>query len=420
MTMDNDSIVYRNKYVNNGIVSIDAYKVFFAMVFLVFLKPSICEYYYFLDVAFNLFRFGLSTAYFILYLIASKGKLNIKLIELVIIYLIVLCNTLNFSGDIYKVTGHFIPVIGFMAFTEYYIEKVKDIIEVIFYEFGIMIILNMLSILWRPGGILTEGNLGFTPVWLLGQKQSWALCCIPFLFCGNIIRTINNRSNIFFWSCIVCFCISILRATPLGLIINIAVVLALSSLNEKFDIKISARNLVAVLILGLLATVLMAIRYNDLSGLQAFLGNINAIGMGKNKTVGVRTDMWLAGIKMFLSHPFLGVGRPSWRMVRNYGGIFYHTNLHSMIMDIGATAGSTGLLLYLLFVFGDVNKIIGKYKNDIVYVLVVSIFGICIENMTECLYTPFCFWILSLGQHADILAELLPMNRIKRYIKIVL
>ena len=417
--MSNGSVAFRSKYASRGLERIDAYKVLFAFVCLAFLKPSICEYYDLWDVSFNLIRFGLSILYFILYFFASKGRLNKKIIGLLLIFLLVVYNSFRYSGDIYKVASHFIPAIGFLAFTDYYIDKIQDIIEVIFYEFGLLIILNLLSMIWYPAGILTEGNLGYTRVWLLGQKQSWAFCCIPFVFCGNIIKKIDSRASIFYWSCVGCLCVSLLKAAPLGLIINLMIVIVFSFLNDKFNFKISTRFLVAILLIGAIGSILIAIRYDDLYKLQSFLGSINAVGMGKDKTIRVRADMWLTGIKMFMAHPFLGVGRPSWKMVRSYGGIIYHTNLHNMFIDIITTTGLFGLFLYILYIFGDIKKFAAKYTNDIVFILAISILGICIENMTECLYSPFCFWILSLGQHADVLADLLPKNYRKQYIRFI-
>jgi len=118
------------------------------------------------------------------------------------------------------------------------------------------------------------------------------------------------------------------------------------------------------------------------SSLGTVLGVISILGvfrigplselLGKSTFI-YRTDYWLAGWKMMLNHPWLGVGADQYgnyfqeyrtlEQINRVNAAVMANNAHNVFIQIGATVGVIGLIVFLIFTISPIISGIRALKT---------------------------------------------------------
>lgn len=315
-------------------VKIDEIKI--AFIYLIFIKPGILEDLAVLDIMWNLGRFGL-TIVFIGLLFANRKNLSVIQFPLLICMAVFLSTFLH-KGKMAVALGHWIPILGLIAWTELNRNKIKNIVQEFFQIGGFLIILNLITILAFPSGIWKR-NI-YTPIWLLGQKQDFITCILSTMLFGILTCYINNKIKRYFYFVLICMVISLAIVKPLGLIGGMLIFTGLVFADKVMKKNIRMYMLIMINAAAEILAIIIAYTYSNLLQLQSFLAGLVNTGMDKSQTMGIRFQMWMYAVSMVLKHPLLGLGQVTeemWYEISNLN--FYHTIMHNLPLDIALTGG---------------------------------------------------------------------------------
>lgn len=307
-----------------------------AFVYLIYVKPGMLEDIAMLDILWNLGRFGL-TIVFIGLLFANRKNLSAIRFPLLICMSVFLSTFLH-KGNMTVALGHWVPILGLIAWAELNKNKIKNIVQEFFHIGGILIILNLVTVLAFPSGIWKRNN--YTPIWLLGQKQDFITCVLSTMFFGILTCYLSNKIKRYFYLVLTCIVISLVIVKPLGLIGCMLIFVGLVFTDKIMKKNIRMDTLMMINVAAEILAIIIAYTYSNLLQLQSLLAGLVNTGMDKSQTMGIRFQMWTRAGSMVLKHPLLGLGQVTEEMWYELSNLnFYHTIMHNMPLDIALTGG---------------------------------------------------------------------------------
>jgi len=309
--------------------------VLMPLVFLVFIKPGFVEDISWLDTAFNAGRFGMSIMFVVL-LIMKRQTIKPVLFPTAI-FAISLFSTYYHHGAFSLVLGHWIPPIGMLAWVELNRGKTEKLVECFFRLGELMIIINVLTMLAFPHGMLIRGYN--TQVWFLGQKQDFVSCYLPTTFFAMLhFQKSNTKVRKLDWIVCILAVYSVIVVKPLSMLVCLA---ALIVVYYKDSIKpVNVKMLYFVNIVSEVIAVGIAFSITSLPKIQSFLAALPHTGVDKLKNMNIRFYMWVFAANSLRSNPLMGRGQMLENEWYKASGLdFYHTIVHNLPLDLALVGG---------------------------------------------------------------------------------
>lgn len=366
--------------------------IWYAVVALIYFKPGITDDIHVLDITFNVLRVGLSLIFIFLYLIKYR-KINTAWTVIFLLFITTMTMTIVFHGSYIKTIGHYIPGLGLLSFVGIIKNRIDIFLNSSIFVGVALIIINFVSFLIFPNGILYRESAG-TWVWILGQKQDVCMVIFPVLLLAILKAYVksDNKMKLFNYMLGLSLLTTVLEGS-LGVVLCLLVLIVLLILDQKFSLKLN-KNILIALIIGVFILILyISYTFERQVGLQNLLSSIQTGGV-KNKlfTVSTRFSMWKFAWETFKKYPISGVGDLSVDMWKQLSGFdWYHSIMDNLYMDIVLTSGLIGIVLFVFLI--NINfGIMGDYW-DIKYcrILVYLLFSLCILFFES---SPFGAWII--------------------------
>lgn len=381
-------------------ISVDSIKYF--AIYLFFLKPGFTEYVPFLDLIFNMVRFGLSIVF--VAFIFLKRKSLATIIWPFGIMLVSLFSTWMHGGVYWLVFKKWVPIIGMMAWIELNKDSLNRIIRFFFRIGSFLIIINSVIILIFPRGFFWTAT---TPIqiWLLGQKQDFVTCFLPTFAFGLMSVRRKKPEKLMLYFATLCGTISLIAIDPkpFGLILCMLLMLVVLGVERLVGSKLRVELLGVASFLGQVIAILLAFAYTGLPKLQSFISRIQP---GKDKTLGGRFQMWIYALASAVKHPLIGAGHVTQDQWFQESGLdFYHTIIHNLPLDILFVGGGISLIIFLLWNLSAIKNLKAEWWSRKVRYLGIAIFCFCFICITECPYNPIIFSLYAMAIHADSITE---------------
>lgn len=367
-------------------------QIWFYFVLLIFFKPHIAEDFRILDILFNVGSVGL-TMWYSSALIIKRREINKTWFLLCLAGAEVFLVTVLNNGIISKAVSHYFPSIGLLAFFLYYKKNIQDLCMCFVNLEAVLLILNLLSFLLFPNGIVYRQE-GMISVWLLGQKQDLAGFVFPFIFFSLLISEFDrkNRKMIIIRAFVLSFLTLSLEQSiaALGCITVFTLMCIFSRIslvkkkNKNFYILLLACIMGAFIIFQYIAN-----NFNDLILLQKLLNNIHTRGISKIRSLHSRFVMWKFGWDSFVSSPLFGLGELSKEMW-NRGIGYYHSIMDNIYMDIITTGGLFGITIFCYNVTKSIRYLSRRKERTSVYAT-YCLFALCIYCLSGSPFVPPVF-----------------------------
>lgn len=400
--------IKRTGWTRKGRLSVNAGTVRDIIVFLVYLKPAGIEVFPYLDLPFNLARFGLAIYYAFVYLKKTRMRISAEVGLPLTIFLVVLGSTIWHRGSLYLVFRNYVPAIGFVLFLAINRSRWLHIVYIMFRVTSVLVVANGILAPLFPNGMFTFEGL---PVWLLGQKQSlWpalSIAMLSGLICVYLRPSLKPR----FVLTMVAMVVLLLTTKPVGaaaVLLCYAMMMALRRVALYF--KLSGKKLLGIIFVVFLIVLYLTYAYSNMTFLQnelsAFSRRFNMFD--KATSITQRVGMWQYAIRSFLSHPLFGIGSPTESTWWQQSGLdFYYPIVHNLYLEILMTGGLAAFGAYVLLPVHAVKCLKPTWRHYISYSLAAYIFILGILSMTESTYHPMLFGVYSIACYAgtDLAAE---------------
>ena len=266
--------------------------------------------------------------------------------------LIAIMTMLNSGLTISHVSNLLTPMVTVLLF-QYYMKdgsafKFLRIAQLIL---GILIILNLITIIVRPNGMYIDDR-GWVDNWILGYRNLHIYYFLPFLAIYGIVEYIKrNRIGIGLYVMVIFITISSALSRSITTLFAIAFVALFIGLFENNNLPkiLSIRNICLVSFVLSILFIFFSFQ-NHISGI---FGNI----LGRDfSTFSRRTLIWARAAADFFEKPLFGYG------IIKYEGIFKSWDvgqMHNMYLDVLVVGG-----LALLSVFALLINLINNKVNE--------------------------------------------------------
>ena len=367
--------------------------LYYAIIIVIFLKPASIEDISYLDTLFNAFRVIVSICYIIKMLLFNK-KIEKDWMIITSLFLIVLFSTILSHGIISKPIAHFLPGIGLIAFILVDKNEIYNKISAIVNIGIILLVLNFLTILVYPGGIVHRVSNPELKIWLLGQKQDLGGFLIPLIFCGLALNYFDAywRKKVI---CIVCLgVLTLILEQPIGALVCV-ILFALLLFMDKYITKINKSLLIIGIIMIFIGFQYICFNFDDLYYIQNALGQINTRGLSKVRTLNIRFSMWQFAWQCIFKHPLIGVGNLSVEEWIRLSNLQYISVLDNLYLDILFTGGFFSFALFIWLIKRCFNTFIKLWNERKIRYMGYCIFVLCVLFMEGSQYVPLVFLVLS-------------------------
>lgn len=383
-----------------NLARINLFDLEIVLIYLIFLKPAIVESIAVLDFIFNMLRFGMTIVFSVLFF-CRKRKMSRAWYVLLGILCVVLISTFFYGGRISVVLAHYVPTLGLIAWLDLHRTNLNKIFKVFLSIAGILIWVNLITIVVFPNGILMRE---YIPIWLLGQKQDYVACAFSAIIFAGICSFKKLLSRKMIMLILLGIAISLFSLESIGLIVTCFIVFILFAIEKIRKKTFSIYFLFLVNILAEIFIVGITHMYENMTDLQNFLGGISAIGLSKNTTMGIRVSMWEYALKMFLENPLLGVGQVTEEFWYQTSSLpFYHTIVHNLFLDIAFKGGIVAVGLFVILNMSAVKKMRTSWENPEVRFIGICFFAMNILQLIECTYSPMVLLIYFLPDWISII-----------------
>lgn len=369
--------------------------LYYAIIIVIFLKPASIEDSSYLDTLFNAFRVIVSICYIIKMLLFNK-KIEKDWMIITSLFLIVLFSTILSHGIISKPIAHFLPGIGLIAFILVDKNEIYNKISAIVNIGIILLVLNFLTILVYPGGIVHRVSNPELKIWLLGQKQDLGGFLIPLIFCGLALNYFDPywRKKVI---CIVCLgVLTLILEQPIGALICVLLFILLMFM-DKYITRINKSLLIIGIIIVFIVFQYICFNFDDLYYIQNVLGQINTRGLSKVRTLNIRFSMWQFAWQCIFKHPLIGVGNLSVEEWIRLSNLQYISVLDNLYLDILFTGGFFSFALFIWLIKRCFNTFIRLWNERKIRYMGYCIFVLCVLFMEGSQYVPLVFLVLSVN-----------------------
>ena len=376
-------------------------RIFYILVFISVFKPAIFNYWDFVDLLAN----GFSILFFLLFLslfllkFIKKREVNKMTILIMLLHIIVFLSTYFHQGNI-KHWGMALVSSGTLAFfLELYAEDIKNIIINWFPVVELFLLFNIISIF--TGGIENDDWL---TDYFLGSKNTFEVVFASYLVVIYLYGKSENSNIIHLMVCYSLMIIAIMMTRSSTMLIEFGVFVILLFIKEIPLIRrlVEYRYLLSIFIVSNFALILYALN-TDLDIIVDYLEYETDKG---SSSLGVRLEMWIAGMDIIINNPLFGIGRMSedmWILLVNVGD--YKTQLHNQIIEY-LVSGGIILLIVLFSIYYLAAYNLHKYgREGVVILLTLVCFSLNIANMMEAYYNALFYFPFLLTGYLPYITE---------------
>lgn len=310
-----------------------------------------------------------------------SGKLNkfqiIMLIYFFITLFSALVNRTLSLGILYSIIGF----ICLYLFINHCTKNFTELITGLYYLFSVVLIINFISMLVYPEGIISAEN--FDSIYFLGGKNAISTVVLPaftviFLYTYYVY---DKYKFIPIVLSIICVITLYITGSGTGIVISICAG-AFFLLYKKVNISFNTYFLVYIILYLLIVVLrLQEILFGD------FINNV----LQKDMTFTGRTGIWDIMMQNIDQFWFLGLGKGN-NFIFNYTNQLSET--HNGFLEIILSSGFLGLIMFILLLL-VVGKQLTLYRKHIFSkILSFSIFAYLIIGLTESVLEKPLFWII--------------------------
>lgn len=380
-------------------------KLFYALFFIICLKPVGINYFKIIDYCVNLLKV-IIFLYYILYYLINVFKGRFKRFSctniLMLLYGAVLLPTVINHGAFFQRIMEMASTIMLSIFLEKNKCQVKSILESWFWVIAGYMPINLLSI--ALGAIAFEESMA---IYFLGSKNTWgsllSVYCFIIYYYSQTGKTNRIIADIVFGLIII----NVMVTGSTTAIIELIIIVGFWIFKKLKLIRKVSNYWVLIIVYGISNAILFS---------SAWWGKIiyymDAYFSKGAFSFTARVRMWQAGFKVFLSHPFIGVGKLTesvWK--NNILGVGYHTQLHNQIIEYLATGGLLLISIYIVFLIRTGKNIQKFNMNKIAYALNITIFVQNVGVLTEAKYFAEFYLLFVLSSYIDnIIKSIRPLN----------
>jgi O-antigen ligase len=249
----------------------------------------------------------------------------------------------------------------------------------VFFEFGyrtlgIMLAINLISIIGFPSGIMTTAYY-HNSIYFLGMKNGFSEVIIPYLLLLFIsyYKKIIGKSTLFAGSALSLLTISLSYSTTGLLAVLTFFTFILFSKNRGENIK-----KYKWVIIGCVCMTIALVFFRIQEYFSYFIEGV----LGKSVTLTNRTIIWDEAFKLITEKPILGRGLNLKTGNILVGQTYYYS--HNMIIEILVSTGILGLLSYATIYLNILKSIIRKRERSEIYnVLFSSLIAFFVCSIAE-------------------------------------
>lgn len=369
--------------------------LYYAIIIVILLKPAIIEDILFLDTLFNAFRVIVSICYIIKMVLFNK-KIKKDWMIIASLFLIVLFSTIISHGNISKPIAHFLPGMGLIAFILADKNATYNKISAIVNTGIILLVLNFLTVVLYPEGLVYRVTNPELKIWILGQKQELGGFLIPLIFCGLALNYFDAywRKKVI---CIVCLgVLTLILEQPIGALVCV-ILFVLLLFMDKYIIKTNKSLLIIGIIMIFIGFQYICFNFDDLYYIQNALGKINTRGLSKVRTLNIRFSMWQFAWQCIFNHPLIGIGNLSVKEWIRLSNLQYISVLDNLYLDILFTGGLFSFALFIWLIKRCFNTFIRLWNERKIRYMGYCIFVLCVLFMEGSQYVPLVFLVLSVN-----------------------
>lgn len=304
----------------------------------------------------------------VLFILCNKVKKNLLLWILSLMSVILIISTIVNRADVLHSLFYSLEIFSITTFCVYYVDY-KDsyfrVINVLYWYFTIIVLLNLISMVLYPG----QDSFDY---WVFSNKNNHIYYLLPYLFlsvCRKTPGKLHTFRSLFFPYVISLITILLGHSTTslFSLMVILLLIIFYSSGSKKRKSIIMYFFIVSVII----SYVFIVTNY--IVYLDAVISYYD-----KEDTFG-RFVIWEKALDFIHSSPWLGIGLES---EEDMIDIFGYTHCHNKYLDIAYIGGITSLILFLLFIF-FVCKDINKNKNKVSLIASAILCAYAVEFMME-------------------------------------
>lgn len=319
----------------------------------------------------------------LLLLFITTYRVSKQSLIIMLMYGFMIISTILHTGSfsfLIKTVG---PAFAICLYTDYCMQKCPfKFVQVNFYLWSILYILNYMTILLFPDGIYVTSRLSGS-CWLLGYDNGFTLTLIPLVGFAMIYSYLKKGELI----SIETFCsIAILLVTEItvwsasGIVMAAILLIFIFASNVPVIKKLTNPHL--LIFIFYIATILLVF-VRVLNLFEFLIVDI----LHKDITLTGRTYIWDYAISVFKKNWLLGVGQGGFTVIGKYNSYLHP---HCLILDFLYKGGSCMLLSFIWLMHKFCNHIEKYLKNPIskvVLMVVVSLLMGEIANSSQ--YKPY-------------------------------
>ncbi len=367
------------------------YRQLYIFIFLaIFVKPAFFEQIAILDALINVLRVTVGGFVIGIYFLKNQMRMSKFIFIMCLFQGSILLSTIVNHASLYRWFQYAVSCLPIIFMVELNRDYPKDILSSAMLLYELLIYANFITMVVFKNGLYSVE--GYSQCWILGMKNNFSYHFMPAMAVALLHRRYSGnkiRGNIL----ILTMLLSSLLGRSSTLLIGIFLTIALILLSRTKLVKIlNYRNLT---ILYVIISAGMVI-----GGWQKYFSFIIVDVLEKDLTLTYRTFMWDRGLKVFLSHPILGVGKETLEKWTMRIGL-EHTQLHNQLLDYAYVGGSV-LLVIVFWANHIIGKTLTKFKENYFAIsLNVVIFGMHVMMISEAYYAAGVYFLFALGGIAD-------------------
>lgn len=253
-------------------------------------------------------------------------------------------------------------------------QNAKQTIKILVLIFRMLEMFNLSLMILFPRGITTGMDYLSTPYYFLGTKNQ----VTPFLILALMLEAIwlnydgKNKLKKFIFGVMLVFANAMGMGSSTSILTCVIMVAGITTIRKNQFVLGTRKFLNGKTVIGGVVFISIGIVFFDLQNIFKWL--IVDI-LNKDLSLSGRTVTWEMAIDQIKRNPLIGYGY-GYKVTENYYA-------HNAILELLATAGMGGLILYLHMCWNAIKQIDVKRKNAINVIVIVSMVSLILANTTE-------------------------------------
>ncbi len=332
-----------------------------------FIEPLLFkeEMFYAIDNIYKVYKIISFLIIFVLF-IKKVIKEGFKIKNNSIVYLIVLLETLLLittiinKGSISSYIGPAISVVSLSLLTYIFFGKLKDdFIKINYMYLGILMILNLLSIILFPNGI--NRTIGGSAIYFLGIDNRFIFFYIPLIYFAMSYSFIKYKKLNISSIIIILICLfTTMYFWSVGAFMGLLIIAISFVLCERF--KCVRKIKLSTLAIFIIVLNILIVHFHIQDYFSDFIINV----LKKDITFSGRTRVWDSALYLFKTSPIIGIGvHPTSFFAQYYNGVGH---AHNVFLNYLVNCGAIGLGIYFSILF-SLSKSVKQISDEQIRVL---------------------------------------------------